>query len=273
MENWIQEFRPGPALSPYVTHFWTGEFNLSALESFQQQVAPNGLVELVIHLTDRHCMLPTATGWARTPVYTLIGLQSRSYDVRFTSTVKVFGIRFKPERFRHIFGVPAAEFSDLHLDIGHLAGRRFNVFQERLLKAVDILDMVSVAEAWLLDSLKRHGFGPDYLDVAADLIRQTRGLITLEDLTRKVFISARQLERAFRQGMGVTPKHYMRIARLGEAFRQIQTGRPVDMTRISHACGYFDQSHFIREFRAFVGEKPGYFTKNREQYIVNVAKD
>jgi transcriptional regulator GlxA family with amidase domain len=108
-----------------------------------------------------------------------------------------------------------------------------------------------------------------YLNRSAELIRRKKGLIPMEALAGKAFISARQLEREFRQKIGISPKHYMRLARLNEVNRVIKSGRRLLLTDVSYACGYSDQAHFIRDFKHFTGESPKKFLRVRDRFIVN----
>jgi transcriptional regulator GlxA family with amidase domain len=77
------------------------------------------------------------------------------------------------------------------------------------------------------------------------------------------------LEREFKQKIGISPKQYMRIARLNGVQRLIENNTTQDFTNISYEGGYADQAHFIREFKTFTGESPKAFVKKRKDFIVN----
>jgi len=92
----------------------------------------------------------------------------------------------------------------------------------------------------------------------------------MEELTKNVFISPRQLEREFKDKMGISPKQYMRLNRLNEANRLLQNGDVTDLTQLSYLNGFSDQAHSIRDFKAFSGLSPKRFLKDKEKFIVNV---
>ncbi len=266
----INEFAPGECLKPFVAQFWSGDFNLPGGNSLRQRVVPNGYVELVIHLTDQHCDLKKGGSWMASPEYTIIGLHTSAYEVQFCDNVQVFGIRFKPEGFFRVFGLPAAEFGNTFDDIGQVAGREFSSFCSQLKHSADLLQMLYLSEDYLWKRLKKNQKQrQDYLNHAAEIIRQSNGFIRMEELAKQIFISPRQLERSFKRQIGISPKHYMRIARLNEVQRQLERAAKFDFTGLSYECGYSDQAHFIRDFRRFTGEKPSAFVKNRGQFIVN----
>lgn len=254
---------------PYVEFFWEGKFNLAAEGLFSQRVVPNGYVELIIHLTDLHCELLRGKDFGQSPDYTLIGLFTKPYDVRFRGVVKVFGIRFKPEGIHPVFGVPAAEIREDFEDMEQLAGRTFREFCARLRETATDAARLALSEQFLLETLRSNNINRRYLGEAAEWIRQRNGLVTMEELAGKVFISTRQLEREFKQKIGLSPKQYMRIARLNEVNRLLESGEELDLTGVSYESGFADQAHFIRDFKNFTGLSPKVFIKKRGTFIVN----
>ena len=254
---------------PYVELFWEGHFNTDNAQLLPQKVLPNGYVEAIVHLSDLHCELPVDASYQLSSDSTLIGLFSQPYEVHFKGEVQAFGIRFKPEGLYPILGVPAAEAIDGFMDMEVLTGNDFKEYCNKL-RAVSLpAERIALTEAFLQKRLE--GSTPElyYLNQAAEMIRRRKGLISIEELAGKAYISPRQLEREFNQKIGVTPKRYMRLARLNEVNRLLRKGGQLSLTAIAHDSGYADQAHFIRDFRHFTGEKPTVFIREREKFIVN----
>lgn len=265
----ITEYKPIPALMPYVELFWEGQFNKDNAQLLAQKVLPNGYLEAIIHLSDLHCELPLDTAYHPSADYTLIGLFSSPYEVHFKAPVHAFGIRFKPEALLSVLRVAAAEVKDGFIDMEAFTGRDFREYCHRLRAASLLSERIALSEAFLQKKLEANAPELYYLNRAAEIIRRRKGLITLEDLAGKALISPRQLEREFKQKIGMTPKQYMRIARLNEVNRALESGKWQDLTAIAYDSGYADQAHFIRDFKHFTGEKPTAFIRDREQFIVN----
>lgn len=269
MDIYLREYEPLDLLKPFIEYFWEGQFNRQGLELFRQRVVPNGYVEMILHLSDLHCDLSQGSVWGQSPDYTLIGLYTNPYEVQFTDRVHVFGIRFKPEGFYNIFGIPASEFGERFEDMEDLTGGEFKYFCEELRDSINLSRKLILAEKYLLGNLEKKKITVDYVNRAAEIIRQRKGFIRMEELSAEVFISKRQLERQFKLKVGVSPKFYMRIARLNEVQRQLDKKEKLDLTALTYLCGYADQAHFIRDFKNFTGEKPTLFLKQRDQFIVN----
>ncbi|MEJ2157738.1 MAG: helix-turn-helix transcriptional regulator [Desulfobacteraceae bacterium] len=266
----ISEYNPSFRLGAYVELYWFGRFNLDKSPLLSQRVVPNGYVELIIHLTDAHCELLQGKGYESSPDYTLIGLFTQPYDVHFRETVRVFGIRFKPEGIYPVFGMPASEIQAAFTDMESFTGRNFREYSNRLRDSDTVEKMIRISESYLAGNVDRRRKALYYLNRAAEIIRRKKGLISIEELAGSAYIGARQLEREFRQKVGISPKQYMRIARLNEVNRILSSDRRrMLLTDVSYICGYTDQAHFIRDFKHFTGESPKKFLEKRERYIVN----
>lgn len=265
----MEEHRPSPVLSPYIEFFWEGHFNTGAGGRLSQRVVPNGYLELIIHLTDEHCELLRGTTFSASPDYLLIGLFTQPYQVEFARPVRVLGIRFKPEGVYPLLGASAAELGETTADAEALTGRRFREFCRRLREQPSTAARLALSEHFFQEQLRRREVEHYYLHRAAELIRRSHGQLSIDHLAGRVHISRRQLEREFKEKIGLTPKHYSRIARLNKANRLLEAGRASSLTALAYASGYTDQAHFIREFKLFTGENPSAFLQGRGAFIVN----
>jgi AraC-like DNA-binding protein len=235
-----KEYKPTAELSPYVEFFWSGQFNINAQSLLSQRVIPNGYIELIIHLTDSHCELYNGSGFSSSPDNLLIGLFTKPYDVHFREQVNVFGIRFKPEGIYHLYGLPASEIQANFADMESITGRNFREYSSRICESKKTTEMIRLSEIYLRKNINTNKMNLYYLNRAAEIIRRSKGQLTIDELAGKVYISSRQLEREFRDKIGMSPKSYMRIARLNEVNRHIQDGQRKELTNLSYECGYTD---------------------------------
>ncbi|MER3374938.1 MAG: helix-turn-helix transcriptional regulator [Allomuricauda sp.] len=263
----FSEYRPSPALGSYVQAFYTGDFNLYSENNFVQSVVPNGCIELIIHLTHDHCELVKEDTWGKSPEFTLIGLQTKPYEVRFNEQVQIFGVRFNPEGIYHIFGVPPALFTATFENSTDVLGNEFKDYCSRLRESTSIQQQIRLTEAFLLKNMLDNAKGYDYVRMASEIIRKSHGLLSLEELIQKVHISPRQLQREFKKKFGITAKEYMRLSRLNAVQQYMQVPSSINLTEVSYEHGFADQSHFIREFKKLAGTNPRSFLKKRADFL------
>jgi AraC-like DNA-binding protein len=266
MNSLITEYESGTDLKPFVELFWEGSFNSTSSGPQSMHLIPNGCLELIIHLNDLHCDLQHIDAWYQSPDYMLIGLFTQAYEVQFRDHVKVFAIRFKPEGIYNIFGVPASLFKERFEDMSLVLGREFRDFSRALREEKSIPLMIKRAEAYLRKVLQKNNAALNYVNHAAEIIRTTKG-IRIEDLPNRVYISQRQLEREFKYKIGISPKHYLRITRMNEVMRFLSKNHAIDLTSVAYHCGYFDQAHFINDFKKITGSNPTLFIKDKGNYL------
>jgi AraC-like DNA-binding protein len=265
----IRAFNPPQQLSPYVVCFWEGDFNLTQSPLLTQRVVPNGYVEIIIHVTARHCSLFKGRGWSRSPAYAIVGLHTEPYVVKFAEHVQVFGIRLKPDGIFSLFRIPSSHFNATYEDMEGALGVEFRKFCNRLSEATTSETKVALASDFLVRSLQQNSIGLNYVNRAAEIIRNRSGAIVMDELADEVCISRRQLEREFSNKLGITPKQYIRLSRVNEVYRRLALQQELNLMDVSYHCGYADQAHFIREFKGFTGYAPTVFVKNRQEFIVN----
>lgn len=165
------------------------------------------------------------------------------------------------------FGVPATELLDRSVALEDLLGRTTSAeLCERLCEAPDERARVAVVEEFLLNL----SFASDMLVARAAALFADPRSPTVEFVAKTLGVSERQLERRFRNRVGVTPKQYARLSRFERAVTAARqhvgtiTGMQsqdaeldaVSLTAVAQLAGYYDQSHFVREVRQFTGSTP-----------------
>jgi len=105
-------------------------------------------------------------------------------------------------------------------------------------------------------------FQPDlFVSAALQLIHKSKGTIRITELAKRLHTSQSPLEKRFRKAVGASPKKFASIVRLKHA---IETFHPENsLTGLGYESGYYDQAHFIRQFKTFTGQTPGQFFRSR----------
>jgi len=94
-----------------------------------------------------------------------------------------------------------------------------------------------------------------------------RGLVNVAELSRRYDMSERRLHREFQRITGIPPKHYAKIVQINAVIGALQAGDHDRLITLAMDHGYFDQSHFIHDFKRFVGDNPRTFLRSGSQFL------
>ncbi len=238
------ELRPSPAIAAYVDSFWLSR---GGAEPTTSRILPDGCVDLLFPLNGR--ILSTCADQSRQlkPGNTyLAGTMTAFADVCLSERASVFGVRFKPFGFSSYFGLP-------------LAGLENGLIEFSDLSTPALFDQPTDAAAMAacLEKVLYRQFQPADLRIqrAVDLILQTGGQVTIDRLVAVSCLSIRQLERKFRQHVGVSAKTLCDVVRIRRSADRLRTDPP-DILQIALEQGYYDGSHFTHVFKRYVGQTP-----------------
>ena len=124
---------------------------------------------------------------------------------------------------------------------------------------------VGIAETYLHHLLNKDCADFEFRRIShiVELIKQTHGNISVHQMSSEACLCRKQFERVFAEHVGISPKQYLKIIRFQFVLFQKQQNNDLNMTELSYDSGYFDQSHFINDFKSFSGMTPKqYFSKN-----------
>lgn len=254
-----QEFNPSAPLLPYVDGYWLMHFDGEGKsETPTQRCLPLGMLELIFHLGDEVYEATIDGEKHKLPPCFVAGMYEKPVSWKTFFGAKLFGIRIKPECMMELFKVPVSVLFNEFADMESFFGKDINAFAERIQEAQDIGSRIQLAEQFLLKRLCNRQSERNYVIEATRLIRHAKGNISIDELSNRIYISTRQLQRGFKDNMGASPKTYMRIIRFRNAYRQVQHLRKdiKNWASLSYDFGYADQAHLIRDFRQFTGKAP-----------------
>lgn len=264
-----QVFEPTPELAPFVRFFWALESDVGPGEEFVHRSMADGCVEIVFHYRGVFDELTAAGAVADSPLAS-IQAQSTTYR-RFVTTESfgIFGAYLYPFAIPKLFSFPASDFTNISPDLESVFGFDGRRLDERVSSADCNEDRVSIVSNFFrakLNAAKRE-LPPIFRSVHS--IIDAKGAVNIPQLAREQTVSTRQFERRFKEIAGLSPKLYSRVVRFQAATQHKMSGNR-DLTDIAYACGYYDQSHFINDFREFSGYSPKeYFWNEAEgtQYM------
>jgi AraC-like DNA-binding protein len=158
---------------------------------------------------------------------------------------------------RLLLGGQAAALAGRVAGLAELEGP-FPVLAERLGNLDTWEERFAALDRLLLDAAGHAAPVPGWIRWAAERLEAAGGRAPVLDLARQVGVSRKHLAATFRAELGMTPKRFARLVRFDRLLRHLRTGRDGrDWTIAALDHGYYDQAHFVREFRAFTGLTPG----------------
>ena len=246
------EHSPPPDLAPYVSCFWTGLVAERDTETprTEHRVLPDGCVDIVF-------------GFRRgTEVTEAMGVGSMTRPLVITSEPPrlYIGVRFSPGSAFAALGLPAAELTDDNIEYARLA--------RDAQSDLDALSAESTNDERLqaVVRLIRHRLAgrpviPESVRAAVRRVTLANGNLRVSNLASEIGITRQQLARQFATHVGVTPKTFARVIRAQSALARADAARGaypriVDWSAIAYDLGYYDQPHFIDDFKALTGVTP-----------------
>ena len=250
------EYEPHEILRETVRCFWIHETEHPS--ETEQDIAPDGCVELIFNFGDPY-LLRSAAGPTPLPAAIIVGFQNRTLPLLLRGRLKVVAARL------FAWGALALvqdNITTLTNTVTPLKG--WDALVQRLRS--DVLEgryeqAVSALEEYLIQQALARSFDRRLIQAAARLLHHTQGQYRIRELADTCRMSVRQLERGFRQVVGTSPKIFARTLRFQQAERRLMFDPEADLADLAHECGYFDQAHFIRDFKTFTGKTPAQYAQ------------
>lgn len=220
-----------------------------------QKIVPDGYPEFIFHFGDpfRICMNEV---WSEQGQALVAGQLRKYFFLENTGVTEIFGITFKPTALTHLFQISMGALTDKVVDLSELH-HNISGITSCIGRSKKFSDRIKAAENYLLPFIT-NAPQEHVVDKSLAMQREQNGLLSILPMCSSLGITDRHLQRLYRQYVGLTPKYYSRIIRFSTIFAQIKEGK-ISWADVIHASGYYDQSHFIRDFKAFTGEDPSGF--------------
>jgi AraC-like DNA-binding protein len=242
------EYAPAPRLTTLVECFWLLE---GSATGSADAIIPDGRVELIFHYGGPFWRHDGGVA-VKQPMSLLVGQMIAPVVLAPDGQAGVAAIRLRPAASRTLLGFSLQEVSGRFVDL-ELVFPSVRRLRERLAEASADKGRIQLLEEWLTGMT----CPPPRRSVEAvvDSIVQSGGRVSIDSLTATADTSLRQLERQFRDDVGLTPKTFSRLVRLQAALRKVRQGNA--LTDVALACGFYDQAHMTRDFRELAAMSPG----------------
>jgi AraC-like DNA-binding protein len=258
---------PRQPLDAFVASIWV--FRASPRPFALERVLPTGAAQLIVNLKEDRTRLydpERPDRVASTSGTILSGVQTRFQIIDTSEQEYVAGVAFRPGGTAAFLRVPAHATRDADTPLAELWGRQRTAgLREQLLDRNDPEAQLDAIEKALREKLRPDAVHPTIAFALAAFHRVplTTNIGAVADATG---MSAKRFIERFKAQVGVSPKRYCRIRRFQRSVARAHRGHPVDWAQVALDCGYYDQAHFIHEFRAFAGLTPTDYQASRTAF-------
>jgi AraC-like DNA-binding protein len=240
----IERYLPADPLKPYVTAFMV----IESMDGMVNKILPDTSVVMAFRykgiIEDGDGVLPVAA---------ITGLRNSPRMIRYQKDTAALLVVFSAGGAAAFFKQPLHELFQSSLSLDELVDCR--ELEERLSSAVCTAQRIAIVERFLISLLKG---GQDGLVLdAVQRIKYVKGDLKIKSLAGELNISQDAFEKRFRKITGTSPKQFAITVRLRSIIEQYS--KPDSLTSVAYTAGYFDQAHFIKDFRSFTGQTPQSF--------------
>jgi len=248
----FKRFSPDKELKNIIECYWIIEDDNVTPQ--QQKIIPDGFNEVIFHYRSPY-RINLGGNWETQSSCLLAGQIRKHFFLENTGASGIVGIKVKPTALTHLFGLSMHQFTDRVVDVSSVPALSRLLIQKQLLAAADHDERVILLNDHLKKLLSEKNYTQDAVDHAIELIFTNHGMLPVSAIAQSAGVGERQLENLFKKYVGLSPKFFMRIIRFNYIFKLVRENNQ-SWGGLAYEASYFDQSHFIRNFRAFTGENP-----------------
>jgi len=259
----FQQILPSEVLRPYIKCFYIFESD-SDIE-FEDTVFPSGLMEIIFNLGEGTWESLIENKFFKTPSIELWGQITKPLVIKSNGKHTMLGIRFFPHSAAYFLNEDINLLNNQVSDAADLFGASIKILHARLLETPELKTRIELIENFLLYQL---GLNEDYslkINKVGQILNRMKSVFSdssISNIALQHGITPRYLHKLVYQYTGLSPKSLNKINRFQLSLKLI-TKNDESLTSIAYDCGYFDQSHFIRDFKSFTGITPSAYLENK----------
>jgi len=261
-----KEFEPKESLSEYIQLIWIAESEEKFDFYPKEKILPDGIVEIVFHFKESFIMHYGGGIKIKQPKAFAISQMRKFIEIESDGFIGFISVRFYPWGAYHFFKNPIKDFLDKTIALDKIWPNDY----QRILSEIEVSDniqRVDIIQNFLIKVLNKYKKETGNIDKAIKLIRESKGTYSIDMLCKKLNLSYKQLERQFSRTIGTTPKVFSKTTRFLNLCHHLKDFENKTMSQLALDMGYFDQAHFIKDFKAFSGLTPrDYYKQNNVSF-------
>lgn len=250
------EYFPHPLLNPYVKCIWSLEIPAVPGPIHREKILPDGCVELIFNFGERFVHFGNDNLPDLQPQSFVYGQLKEYIEVGATGSTGIIAVRFYPYGLSAFINIPLSQLTQQYVCSADIFGKEAGELEDRLQHLSGGEDAVGLINAFLLRRLTFDADKLNRIKCVVDAITTGNGKHSIARLAADSCWSERQLERNFNAMVGMSPKMFMKITRFGNIASKLNSTSYDTLASLAYEFGYYDQAHFIRDFKAITGSTP-----------------
>lgn len=271
MQNLIRKYPvQNPLLKNYIRFFWELRIDYTELN---HKIIPQKNINLRFNLSESaHYVRTNETDKQLENTY-FLGLQEHynNLQLKITGKVDVLGVCFYSDGFFPFLKIPVSEVSNQLLGASEAGFKTVSGINDRLKEANDTAARLNILENELLLLLDNSSIVPQgFRQQLVSLSRSDRP-VSFSDFCKQNNICIRTFERLFKKYIGISAVTFNKLNRFHSSLNQILRSDYSKFSDLAYDYGYFDQMHFIKDFKRFAGDTPGNYVQQKNS-ILQIGK-
>lgn len=244
MSSVYLEYSPSPRLNPFVASYWSLQVS-EIKEPENYRVLPDGCIDLLFDNISR-------------PSGVIVGSMTKSVSVTLQPNARYFGVRFRPGGASSFLNISLKEIADTQLKLEDVWRNAYSEFSD-VMDNKQVKRQIETVENLLEKQLSNNAIGNRKVQAAITLLNAHDGNYSVNMLSKTLEISRQHLNRIFTEAVGLNLKMFSRIVRLQAALKCARRAPVNDWALFALESGYYDQAHFISDFKDLTGVTPTNF--------------
>lgn len=234
----------------------------------RQRIIPDGCIEMFFILGDNVRRYTSEEAFIIQPRAMTLGPITESFFIEPTGHVKTFAVRFYPYGFANFVPMPIKDLANKETPLAQLFGKETATeLEQKVTEAKDTPARIKIIETFLIERLHDQVAIDRLVKTTIDSMFLTSGKSTIKQTLKNDTSKRRQLERKFTSQIGMSPKQLSKVIRLQAALKMMLKQQPDSLTKIAYTNDYYDQAHFTKDFKEFIGTTPTEFFEDQEMAL------